>query len=96
MNVKVDKLPDTYLCPWNNMYNYLSNSLLRAEDPLFPVTTFEFANVLSGCAEKAGIKSKLTPHAFRSGGADGSPVRVLQMQGSRLMGDGHPMLIFVM
>ena len=69
VNVKVDKLPDTYLCPWNNMYNYLSNSLLRAEDPLFPVTTVEFTNVLSGCAEKAGIKSKLTPHAFRRGGA---------------------------
>ena len=69
VNIKVDKLAVTFLCPRNNMYNYLLNSFLRAEDPLFPVTTVEFANVLSGCAEKAGINSKLTPHSFRWGEA---------------------------
>ena len=51
------------------MYEYLSHSPLRAEDQLFPISTSEFAQVLSRCIEQAGIKSKLTPHSFRRGGA---------------------------
>ena len=57
------------MCPWTNLFSYLTKQQLRAEDPLFPVSTTEFAQVLSQCSEQANLKTKLTPHSFRRGGA---------------------------
>ena len=69
VNIKVQAISDKSICPWTNLYEYLSHSPLRAEDQLFPISTAEFAQVLRRCIEQADIKSKLTLHSFRRGGA---------------------------
>ena len=69
VNVKVDRISDPFLCPWTNLYTYLCGVTKRVEDPLFDVTTDEFSSVLSKCADHAGIRTRLTAHSFRRGGA---------------------------
>ena len=69
VSIKIDKYSDDFLCPWSNLFNYLTHTVLRADDPLFAISASEFSDILSRCASQAGIKTRLTPHSFRRGGA---------------------------
>ena len=47
------------------------NSMVEApsQQPLFDITTKEFREILEDLRQLAGIKSQITPHCFRVGGA---------------------------
>ena len=71
VSVKVKKLPeaDAFLCPWRNLYSYLSKNGSSDQQPLFNISNSDLADMLQECCSAASIKSKLSLHSFRRGGA---------------------------
>ena len=69
VSIKIDKDSDEFLCPWSNLLYYLTDTVLRADVTLFAISVTEFSDILSRCASQAGVKTRLTPHSFRWGGA---------------------------
>ena len=58
------------VCPWFFLSDYLRSSpTANLNDPLFPSSTADANNWLQRCLSHCGIKSKLTLHSFRRGGA---------------------------
>lgn len=67
--VKVRRFREKACCPVRLLRSYLAAADIRPEDPLFDITAGEFRNLLSTVGQVAGLKTKLTPHSFRHGGA---------------------------
>ena len=68
--IKIDKQAPRLICPVENLSAYLdSTTTASPERPLFDITTTEFKNTLDTLCHAAKIKSKITPHCFRVGGA---------------------------
>ena len=59
----------SYCCPVKWLLSYMASYEYNHSIPLFDVTAKEFRVVLHELREAAGIKTKLTPHSFRHGGA---------------------------
>lgn len=69
-NVKVTDGSRISLRPVALLRQYLASLPVgRKGDPLFDISCSEFRRTLSDVSRVAGIKSKLTPHCFRIGGA---------------------------
>lgn len=68
--VKLVDMPGEALHPVSLLRSYLSGlgSVARA-DALFPVSSSAFSATMAVVCQEAGIKSRLTPHCFRHGGA---------------------------
>ena len=68
--VKVESLEDAGLCPIKAYSDY-AGSITRKKStgPVFAVPAREFARTLAKLRLSAGIKSRITPHSFRHGGA---------------------------
>lgn len=64
-------LPQSFeVCPWRHLQEYLVRTGCKAiNDPLFDCSVNEAASLLSQCIVHAGVKSRLTLHSFRRGGA---------------------------
>lgn len=67
--VKVRSFKDVTICPWRALHTYLSSAKLVASSPLYDMTTEQFRNKFQELCNLAKIKTKLTPHSFRHGGA---------------------------
>lgn len=67
--VKVRSFADKKICPWRTLRDYLSSTKLGPQAALFEMTADQFRNHLLEVSRLAGIKSKLSPHSFRHGGA---------------------------
>lgn len=66
--VKIASTGHSY-CPIKNINAYLAVYNGRRGTPLFNVTVAEFQSTLKSTCNSAHIKSSLTPHCFRHGGA---------------------------
>ena len=60
---------DILVCPWRLLNCYLSQYVSNDCDPLYPYSVCEVGNMLQQCLAHAGVKTALTLHSFRRGGA---------------------------
>ena len=68
--VKVDEQPQGPVRPIKALKDYLNDRPdLLPKLPLFDMTVLEFSNVLKELCLEAGIKTHISPHCFRVGGA---------------------------
>ena len=68
--IRVDEQTQGPVKPVRTIKRYLDKSKAAScHQPLFDVTTTEFRNQLDKLCQSAGIKSTITPHCFRIGGA---------------------------
>ena len=69
VSVKIPR-QSSEVCPWYLLSEYLRlHRDINANDPLFPCSTSDISSLLLQCIVHCGIKSKLTLHSFRCGGA---------------------------
>ena len=67
--VRVKRMPGRTVCPWENLWSYLSTVTLGPEDLLFPFTVSTVQALLDRCVRLIGYDNRLTLHSFRRGGA---------------------------
>lgn len=67
--IKVYKFKDSFLCPWTNLFKYLTDTAITESSVLFLVTTMEMNDAIKDCDSLAAVKTNVTAHSFRRGGA---------------------------
>ena len=67
--IRIDRYSKMQWCPVRLLDNYLKSEQKNRNDPLFDMTPEQFRDILTELCTHANIRTKLTPHSFRHGGA---------------------------
>lgn len=68
--ITVRSIAERYLCPVHAMRQYIKKfSKSRSSNPLFDISSTEYRHIFRAVIENANIRTKLTPHCLRHGGA---------------------------